>query len=397
MGDLTYNSKVLRCVRVTKTVNMSYPVALFIYDLSQGMARSLGPSLGLHDLEGVWHTSIVVHNTEIFFGGSGIEHCLPGGTMLGQPLQQKSLGNTNMDFQTLTDYLKNIGQGEFHGSRYDLFNHNCNNFSSSLTKYLGVQDIPQHILDLPRKVMGRLLEFNAKNANLHCITDENLTMLRLLSEDGVKINEEILDRILTPILIHWPKDDTFAILHIISANISQEGITKEQTLKMYSLMKQYKLISSDSPQSRMCYRILVNSFSAEVSRSAMMDIREELISIMNTLLEDSEDEISPQVENAITCLVLNYAKAIRDSNVSDTDQNEAAFQIVSTLSTAFLNRIKGPEALYKIIVALSTLILVHQEVKDLAIALDIEKALKNIPKGRMSRLDEIVAESLVLL
>jgi len=45
----------------------------------------------------------------------------------------------------------------------------------------------------------------------------------------------------------------------------------------------------------MCYRILVNSFSAEVSRSAMMDIREELISIMNTLLEDSEDEISPQV------------------------------------------------------------------------------------------------------
>ena len=132
-------------------------------------------------------------------------------------------------------------------------------------------------------------------------------------------------------------------------------------------MKQYTLISSDSPQSRMCYRILVNSFSAEVSRSAMMDIREELISIMNTLLEDSEDEISPQViqckfsvkfvvsksnlillgnffqvENAITCLVLNYAKAIRDSNVSDTDQNEAAFQIVSTLSTAFLNRIKGP-------------------------------------------------------
>ena len=106
-----------------------------------------------------------------------------------------------------------------------------------------------------------------------------------------------MDRILTPILIHWPKDDTFAILHIISANVSREGITKGQALKMYSLMKQYKLISSDSPQSqsRMCFRILVNSFSAEVSRSAMMDIREELISILNTLLEDSEDEISPQV------------------------------------------------------------------------------------------------------
>ena len=31
---------------------MSYPVQLYIYDLSQGMARSLGPALGLHDLEG---------------------------------------------------------------------------------------------------------------------------------------------------------------------------------------------------------------------------------------------------------------------------------------------------------------------------------------------------------
>ena len=41
------------------------------------------------------------------------------------------------------------------------------------------------------KVMSRLLEFNAKNANLHCITDENLTTLRLLSEDGVKIDEEV--------------------------------------------------------------------------------------------------------------------------------------------------------------------------------------------------------------
>ena len=103
----------LKCViSLIKTIGMSYPVTLFIYDLSQGMARSMGPALGLHDLEGVWHTSIVVHNTEIFFGGSGIEHCPPGGTMLGQPLQQKSLGNTNMDLQTLTDLLKNIGQSE---------------------------------------------------------------------------------------------------------------------------------------------------------------------------------------------------------------------------------------------------------------------------------------------
>ena len=128
---------------------MSYPVQLYIYDLSQGMARSLGPALGLHDLEGkfdmkllriiferayvqkkmwnpsmpavfncisnflgVWHTAIVVHNTEIFFGGSGIEHCLPGTTMLGQPLKTQNLGSTNIDMENLTAYLRTLGQSE---------------------------------------------------------------------------------------------------------------------------------------------------------------------------------------------------------------------------------------------------------------------------------------------
>ena len=145
--------KITTAVTTQKLI-MSYPVTLYIYDLSQGMARSLGPALGLHDLEGVWHTAVVVHGKEIFFGGTGIEHCHPGGTMLGQPMEQKSLGNTNIDMATLTDYLRTIGQSDFHGNRYDLFTHNCNNFSSTLTKFLSVQDIPQHILDLPNKVMA---------------------------------------------------------------------------------------------------------------------------------------------------------------------------------------------------------------------------------------------------
>ena len=38
---------------------MSYPVQLYIYDLSQGMARSLGPALGLHDLEGEFDMTLV--------------------------------------------------------------------------------------------------------------------------------------------------------------------------------------------------------------------------------------------------------------------------------------------------------------------------------------------------
>ena len=100
-----------------------------------------------------------------------------------------------------------------------------------------------------------------------------------------------------------------------------------------------------------------------------------------------------QVENAVTSLAHNYSKAINDKG----GDNEASFQLVSGLSTVFLERIKGPDALYKVVVSLATLIVTHEEVKDLAVALDVDRALKLIPKNRMTRLDQIVSECLKLL
>ena len=56
------------------------------------------------------------------------------------------------NFGFLLYFFSNVSIFRFHGGRYDLFKHNCNNFSSYLTKFLGVENIPQHILDLPDKV-----------------------------------------------------------------------------------------------------------------------------------------------------------------------------------------------------------------------------------------------------
>lgn len=69
---------------------MSFPVELYIYDLSGGLAMQFAPMFGL-DIKGVWHTSIVVHGTEVFFGGEGIQRCTPGGTSMGSPLTTKSM------------------------------------------------------------------------------------------------------------------------------------------------------------------------------------------------------------------------------------------------------------------------------------------------------------------
>jgi len=140
---------------------MGFKVQVYIYDLTQGMARSLGPALLGRPLEGVWHTAIVVYGKEYFFGGSGIQWCSPGTTVMGQPLKVEELGETQITEELFADYLRNQSNDRFRGERYDLFHHNCNNFSHETAQFLVGRGIPQHIVDLPGEIlatpMGQML------------------------------------------------------------------------------------------------------------------------------------------------------------------------------------------------------------------------------------------------
>lgn len=56
-------------------------VFLYMYDLTQGMAAMMGPSLIGRPLEAIWHTSVVVYGTEYFFG-NGVFTSVPVGFLL---------------------------------------------------------------------------------------------------------------------------------------------------------------------------------------------------------------------------------------------------------------------------------------------------------------------------
>jgi len=127
---------------------------VYIYDLTQGMARTMGPAIIGRPLEGVWHTAVVVYGKEYYYGAAGIECCSPGGTMLGQPLKTEALGETQISLDTFTDYLREQSQERFKGDKYDLLRHNCNNFSNEAGQFLTGKGIPQYILDLPGEIMS---------------------------------------------------------------------------------------------------------------------------------------------------------------------------------------------------------------------------------------------------
>ncbi|KAJ8345726.1 hypothetical protein SKAU_G00299190 [Synaphobranchus kaupii] len=132
----------------------TFTVKLYIYDLSKGMARQLSPIMLGKQLDGIWHTSIVVYGEEFFFGGVGISSCQPGGTVLGEPNTVIELGSTEVTEEIFMDYLSSLGETTYRRDRYRLFEHNCNTFSNEVALFLTGRKIPSYITDLPSEVLS---------------------------------------------------------------------------------------------------------------------------------------------------------------------------------------------------------------------------------------------------
>lgn len=150
------------------------PVQLHVYDLSQGLARSLSPMLLGKVIEGVWHTGLVCFGREWYFSG-GIQAGVPGGTHFGPPLHVLDLGRTHVPEELFKEYLEDISP-RFTAATYNLLSHNCNNFSEEVAQFLVGKGIPPHITGLPADVLStpfgqQLLPMLQGNLGLGSITE----------------------------------------------------------------------------------------------------------------------------------------------------------------------------------------------------------------------------------
>ncbi|KAI0056556.1 DUF862-domain-containing protein [Artomyces pyxidatus] len=126
---------------------MPSPVKLYVYDLSNGLARSMSLQLTGRQIDGIWHTSVVVFGKEIFYG-QGIDITLPGRSHHGQPLQIVDVGETDIDEQTFNEYLMEMRQ-HYTADKYHLLDFNCNSFTNDCVGFLTGGSIPSWIKDLP--------------------------------------------------------------------------------------------------------------------------------------------------------------------------------------------------------------------------------------------------------
>jgi len=440
---------------------MSYPVELYIYDLTRGMANSIAPMLGINfDIEGVWHTAIIVHGREWFFGASGVESCHPGTTMLGQPLKTESLGRTAIDPQTFNDYIAALSRDTFAGHKYDLFKHNCNNFSNVVSNFLCGQQIPQYILDLPDRFLstpiaqmlrpwieqmtpqnvggGQSHETSTPDSNrppppsqptsynhfpvkdyVMFGSEIDMAKLRVKFEEfngsageGKSLTKEEVDSVMgsdvtwwkhsKKVLETWSGSDTFPVLDLIRWRLSTKSLLPpEAATELYDLLAgpRYLGQSADTaePAIRLSLRIMANMFGASAAtRDIMIRNRESFVGLLNDVVE-TVSGIEPeakrhQSEVAAATIALNYAKAIAsESNVENID--EATFQLVSALCFTFSQNVRNPEAVYRTLVALGTLGVVQPQVRSLANDLDVKSFLARTPKGKLDKLDQVIAEA----
>lgn len=135
----------------SNALGRGHKVSLLVYDLSRGLAKRISQPLLGKQLEGIWHTSVCVFGYEYYFS-RGICRDRPQTTPYGTPVMVHDMGSTKKGEDSVMAYLY-AEAPKFTQGTYHVLDHNCNNFSDQLCRFLVGRGIPSYITDLPQEVL----------------------------------------------------------------------------------------------------------------------------------------------------------------------------------------------------------------------------------------------------
>ncbi|KAG0201185.1 hypothetical protein BGX28_005932 [Mortierella sp. GBA30] len=126
---------------------MAEKVTLYVYDLSQGMARTMSLGFVGRQIDAIYHTSVVIFGREFYYG-QGIMSSIPGTTPHGSPIQTIDMGETEIPQEVFMEFMDNMRE-TYTADAYHLLDNNCNNFSNDVCQFLVGKSIPSNITSLP--------------------------------------------------------------------------------------------------------------------------------------------------------------------------------------------------------------------------------------------------------
>lgn len=352
------------------------------------------------------------------------------------------MGETSLDYAAFRAYLDELGRDKYAGPRYHLLDHNCNHFSNEVCLHLTNMPIPQSILDLPNRVktspvaslLMPLIESQTPRgegmSSLHrepsadfkhfphtdyIIFDQKIDEEKfndkvegILKGNEVKtgdLSDDIRDclkklitrnsclsdgewKVIKVPLSMWPKEDLFPIFDAIRFSSSQNALRlNDEELDEFFVILQSYVKTGYRTNVQLSLKILCNLFAFAKTRTKLLTLRELLIADINALLEVEENSLPKILQICLSSLAFNYAIVY----LANPDE-EASFQIVSAIISNYLVSLETPEALYRTVVALGTLIIKNPDVKELALALEAKRALAKVKSGDTVKLKEAVEE-----
>jgi len=77
-------------------------VQLYVYDLSQGLARQMSRQFLGKQIDAVYHTALVFGGVEYFFG-QGVQTSYPASTHHGRPMEILPMGQTSLPMDVILE------------------------------------------------------------------------------------------------------------------------------------------------------------------------------------------------------------------------------------------------------------------------------------------------------
>lgn len=405
-------------VNIHKNLMSSQKVQIYLYDLSHGMAKSLSQAFLGVDLEGIWHTGVVVFGTEYFFGG-GIQRALPGQTVAGRQVKVIDMGTTSKTRSEFETFLALIAH-KYTAETYSLLRHNCNNFSDEVCKYLTSEPLPEYITGLPERAlsspMGKMLrdlienfesnmkgtatpfvpwaetESNGRDSHLAGLkivslnpkplismekggkSDLDLVALmerkNSISGDERKALEQFLstavmnsnvENILSNAFSHWDKTKLFPLTALLRSLCTQKRfavVLCEKLLLLQSLIENMFDSPAKLSTEIMTLCFLSNLLAFKTVPAVQLASSDAMVECTRLALEHPNDTV--KMMGATVCF--NCAVLLLG------EENEARIGMVSALAFALGEHTQ--ETKYRMLLALSHLILGSEEASNLLHALE---------------------------
>ncbi|XP_042643543.1 phospholipase A-2-activating protein isoform X1 [Tyto alba] len=226
----------------------------------------------------------------------------------------------------------------------------------------------------PMQILGKLKELNCSAVEEHKLTEDDLiTLEKLLSATCNTSAETPTAQQLQTLwrAVNWPEDIVFPALDILRLSVRHPTVnenfcSEKDHAQLIILLLKFLNPKGKEANQLLALRTLCNCFVSQAGQKLMMEQRDEIM----TQTIEMKFGSNKNIHIALATLMLNYAVCLHKVN-----NIEGKAQCLSIIS-AIIEVVKDLEAIFRLLVALGTLISDDTNAVQLAKSLGVDSQIK---------------------